>query len=113
MKDRLFLLRPGFDDGGKQWFCPYSAQVVGFLTYYPTVRETLELHELDFPRPRQPLSDLLGEAHQSPPMLILAGQPELQVPDVDVARAGSLWFIERTMHILRYLAATRGLPAPH
>ena len=46
MKDKLFVLRPGFDDQGVTYFCPFSAQVIGFLTYYPHVRDTVELVEV-------------------------------------------------------------------
>jgi hypothetical protein len=113
VKDRLFVLRPGFEDGGVRWFCPYSAQVIGFLAYYPEVRATIELYELGFARPRRPLSELLGEANQAPPMLVLNGAPAREVAEVDVGQANGLWFVGRTLHILRYLAATRGLPAPH
>ena len=107
------MLRPGFDDGGVSWFCPYSAQVIGFLTYYPAVRDTLEVCELGFARPRRPVSELLGEEHQALPILILAGPPATDLPDVEVRQAGGHWFVERTLHILRYLAATRGVPGPH
>lgn len=111
-RDRLFVLRPGFVDGGTTWFCPYAAQVIGFLTYYPAVRDTLELVELDYAKPRQPLVDLLGEAHQAPPMLVLGGAP-VAVPGVEIGEARGHRFVARTIEILRYLAATRGIPAPH
>jgi len=112
MQDQLFVLRPGFDDHGTAYFCPYSAQVIGFLTYFPQVRATLDLVELDFPKPRRPLSDLLDEAHQAAPMLVLAGEPAA-VPGVEIRELDGRKFVERTIQILRYLAATRGLPAPH
>ncbi len=113
-RDVLFVLRPSFSDRGAVWFCPYSAQVMGFLSYYPEVRQTVELRELDFPRPRRPMVELVGEEHQSAPLLVLAegGEPA-EVPDVTIGRAGGRAFVEKTIEILRYLAATRGLPAPH
>lgn len=86
---------------------------MGFLSYYPEVRDTLELSELGFEKPRQPLAGLLGEEHQAPPMLILDGPPAADVPEVEVCQARGLWFIPRTLDILRYLAATRGVPGPH
>ena len=113
MRDTLFVLRPSFQDGDTTWFCPYSAQVLGFLTYYPAVRATLDVVELDFPRPRHPLSDLVGEDHQAAPMLVLGGPPAVvDGVRVDTARGGH-HFVERTIEILRYLAATRGVPLPH
>lgn len=112
MKDKLFVYRPGFDDKGARWFCPYSAQVMGFLGYYPQVRDTLDVVELEFARPRKPLVELLGEDHQSAPMLVLDGEA-VRVPDVKLGQANNHQFVEKTIEILRYLAATRGLPAPH
>jgi hypothetical protein len=112
MKDRLFLLRPGFEDKGTTYFCPFSAQVVGFLAYYPEVRDSLEIVELDFPKPREPLASLLGEDHQAAPMLVLAG-PAVPVPNVKVGEANGHFFVEKTIEILRYLAATRSVPTQH
>ena len=112
MADQLFVLRPGFDDQGTLYFCPFSAQVIGFLTYYPQVRSTLEVIELDFPKPRHPLFDLLGDAHQSAPMLVLDGEG-VDVPEVSRSHANGHTFVAKTMQILRYLAATRGVPGPH
>ena len=112
MKDRLFVLRPSFDDKGTSYFCPYSAQVMGFLGYYPHVRDSLDVIELDFAKPRKPLSDLLGEDHQSAPMLVL-GDTRVDVPEVTIQEANGNAFVEKTMQILRYLAATRSTPMPH
>ena len=79
MKDQLFVLRPGFTDKGALHFCPYSAQVIGFLTYYPQVRDSLEVVELDLPKPRHPLVDLV----QTLPGAIVSDRlpPDL-LPDV-------------------------------
>jgi hypothetical protein len=112
MKDRLFVLRAGFTDHGATHFCPFSAQVIGFLTYYPQVRDSLDVVELAFPKPRHPLVDLVGYPHQAAPMLVLAGEPA-DVPDVAVGEANGHRFVARTIEILRYLAATRGVPGPH
>jgi hypothetical protein len=111
MKDTLFVLRPGFQDKDQVWFCPYSAQVIGYLSYYPGVRETLELVELEFPKPREPLASLVGEDHQAAPLLVLGGEAaDVGVP---VGEAKGHRFVEKTMDILRYLARTRGTPDPH
>jgi hypothetical protein len=110
--DKLFVYRPGFQENGVTYFCPYSAQIIGFLTYYPQVRATVELVELEFAKPRKPLVDLVGEDHQAAPMLVFAGEP-VRVPDVKIGEANSHKFVEKTIEILRYLAATRSVPAPH
>lgn len=112
MRDTLYVLRPGFEDGGATCFCPYSAQVIGFLSYYPALRATIDVVELEFPKPRHPLCDLIGEDHQAAPMLVLGGEP-VDVADVAVGQARGRHFVEKTIEILRYLAATRGVPLPH
>ena len=112
MKDQLFVLRPGFDDKGKTYFCPFSAQVMGFLAYYPQVRDSVELVELEFEKPRKPLSDLLDDKHQSAPMLVLAGDG-VAVPGVEIAESNGRKYVEKTIQILKYLAATRSVPMPH
>lgn len=112
MKDTLFLLRPGFEDRGTSYFCPYCAQVVGFLTYFPEVPGTLEIVELAFPRPRKQIVELVGEAHQGMPLLVLAGEP-IAVPDVTIDEANGHRFVKNAISIMRYLAATRGVPLPH
>jgi hypothetical protein len=111
-RDQLFVFRPGFTDQGTVYFCPYSAQVMGFLTYYPAVRDTLDLVELGWEKPRHPLSDVLGDTHQAAPILVLAGEPQ-DVPRVTVSEANGHRYVEKTIEILRYLAATRGVPGPH
>lgn len=112
MKDTLFVLPPGFDDGGTPYFCPFCAQVVGFLTYFPQVADTLDIVELAFPRPRQRIIDLVGEAHQGMPLLVLGGDP-VAVPNVTVHEARGRRFVKNAIEIMRYLAATRGVPGPH
>lgn len=112
MKDTLYVLAPGFDDGGTTYFCPFSAQVIGFLSYYPQVRATLDVVELDFKKPRKPLSDVLDEQHQAAPMLVLGGEA-VAVPDVTIGKANGKQYVEKTKEILRYLAATRSVPLPH
>lgn len=111
MRDTLFLLRPAFEDKGTTYFCPYSAQVIGFLTYYPQVRGSLDVVELDWKKPREPLTSLLGPDHQSAPILVLGDR--VDVPDVNIKEANGRAFVEKTIEILRYLAATRRVPQPH
>src|SRR4051794_32468069 len=73
MKDRLFLLRPGFYNVGLgPLYCTESLPVEGLLSFFPQLRQLIEVHYLEFPRPRQPLAKLLGAGHQGVPVLILA-----------------------------------------
>ena len=103
MKDTLFVLRPGFDDKGNTYFCPFSAQVIGFLSYYPQVRDSIDVVEIDFPKPRVPVVELADELGPDPVI----------VPDVRIDQANGNRFVEKTIQILKYLAATRSCPMPH
>ena len=112
MKDRLFLLHPSFPDpaaGEGPFFCPGCMQVEGLLACFPQVREALEIVYLDFARPRAVLVELLGEAHQSCPVLMAApgiGGAGLQlVNGQQVAPDAAA--------IAAYLSSRHGLPLPH
>jgi hypothetical protein len=113
MRDTLYVFRPGFSDQGEIWFCPYSAQVIGMLTYYPRLRETLDVVELDFAKPRYPVATMLGAENQSLPVLVLGADSPGAAADVKVAEADGVRYVSRTIEILRYLAVTRDLPRPH
>ena len=109
-KDLLFLLAPGFEDEGRPWFCTACAAMEGFLGYFPQVREALDVVYYPFPRPRQAIIDLVGEANQGMPVLLL-GAPS-DHPDVKRAPGGA-YFISDERPICRYLAAKHGVAAPH
>lgn len=109
-RDTLFLLKPGFRDGDDAYYCPHSAQVEGVLTYYPHLLDRLDVRRLDFPRPRPALVALLGEAHQSAPVLVLHGD---HAEDGLVRRAGDVAFVAGAKDIGTYLARTHGVARPH
>ena len=112
-RETLFVLRRGFTDKGKPWFCPFAAQVEGMLSFYPELRETLEIVEIDFPKPREAVVELLGEDHQSTPVLVLHPDSPSEADGVKITEANGHRFIEKTMDIMSYLAVTRGVPRPH
>ena len=80
MAERLFLLNPDWhDDQGGPWFCPAGAYVEGVLAFYPRLREVLDVAYLDHARPRPPVIQQVGEAHQSCPILILDDELDLSL----------------------------------
>lgn len=107
-RDRLFLLTPGFEKDGIPSFCGPCAMVEGFLGYFPQVRETLEIVYYPFPRPRAVIVDLVGEANQSMPVLVLGGPSD----HPDVQQANGNWFVIDPKPICRFLAERHGLPVP-
>jgi hypothetical protein len=112
MKDRLYLLKPNFLDQGKAYFCPGCAQVEGMLSFYPTLREKIEVFYIEFPRPRPSLVVEIGEDNQGCPKLVLGG--EYHVPQkVTVEEAKGRCFIAAPLEICRYLASAYGVGEPH
>ena len=112
--DRLFLLRPDWIDQERPWFCMACAAVEGFLVYYPAVRDQLDIAYLPYARPRHPVVDLLGEAHQNLPTLILTERFEHpHLGEGDLREAGGLWFATNEGPITRVLAARYGVSPPH
>ena len=108
-RDRLFLLRPGFEDQGRAWFCADCAAVEGFLGYYPHVREAIDVVYVPYPRPRALMIELLGEDHQSLPRLVLARREEGD----GIGQANGRSFIADSGPITRYLAARYDAAPPH
>ena len=72
---KLFLLKADFKDANygdnEKFYCPDCVLIEGLLSYYPKLRNELEVNYLDFARPRKVLVDLLGEANQGCPVLVL------------------------------------------
>ncbi len=98
--DQLFLLKLGFKDPaypGKTFYCWHCALMEGVLSSFPELAGRLEVQRISWPRPRQELVDLLGEAHQSLPVLVLA-------------EGG---FIDDKDAILAALTERHGFPHPH
>jgi hypothetical protein len=113
MKDRLFLLKPGFFDQGKgPYFCPGCAFAEGMLSFYPSLRDKIEINYIDFTRPRPCLVAEIGEENQGCPKLILGGSHS--VPQrITVKEVKGRRFISEPSEICRYLASAYGFGEPH
>jgi hypothetical protein len=113
MKDRLFLLKPNFmDQGIGPYFCPGCVFVEGMLSFYPALREKIEIHYIDFPRPRPDLVAEIGEENQACPKLVLGG--DHPVPqEVTVQEAKGRRFLADAPNICRYLGKVYGFGIPH
>jgi hypothetical protein len=112
-KDQLYLLRPGFMNAGiGPLYCSDSAPVEGVLSFFPDLRKWIDVHYIEFPRPRSALVEALGEENQSVPVLILAAGRALRkdMPEAKIARGRSFFSDERS--IRQYLALQYGLPTP-
>ena len=111
MKDILFILPAGFEEGGTAWYCRECAEVRGVLAYYPQLADALDIRTVDFPRPRPAMVELLGEANQNAPTLII-GDPARVTDDVSVKEANGRRFIDDAKSIGQYLAAAYGIGRP-
>lgn len=117
MADVLFLLKPGFADekaGSGGFYCPPCATVTGLLSYYPELREGLEVKSIAFPRPRSEVVELLGGPdHPGCPVLVL--DDASTVPSgvtVHTAKTGKR-YLDGPTDIGNYLAAKHGVSRPH
>lgn len=116
-RDRLFLIEPGFEDAkkdaktpGRRYYCPHCNQIEGVLATNPALAGAVEVIRVPFPRPRQPVIAVVGEANQGLPLLVLGdGKP---APD-DAQTFGGARFISDTTRILELLADRHGIPYPH
>lgn len=107
--DRLFLIEPGFEvpgrDGDGPFVCPFCNQIEGLLASFPPLSLDIEVTRVAFPRPRQEIVALVGEANQSLPLLIFGDNP----PE-DARRHGDLHFVSDTDRILELLAERHDFP---
>ena len=80
------------------------------FTQYPALRDRLQITYLDHPRPRPPVIELVGEDHQSCPILVLDG--DFDWPDAQTSDATGRRFLQDEA-IIPYLAARYGIGRPH
>jgi hypothetical protein len=111
MKDQLYLLRPGFHNAGLgPLYCGDSLPVEGMLSFFPQLRTLLDVHYLEFPRPRAVLVSALGEGFQAIPVLILANESRLADEELTPKEANGKRFFADERSIRRYLSAQHNLP---
>jgi hypothetical protein len=110
VKDQLYLMKPGFMNAGLgPFYCGDSVSVEGLLGFYPELRDKIDVHYVEFPRPRQALVDAIGEDNQSIPVLILATDLDADSDLVPTRRQGRAFFSDEKK-IRQYLSLTFGLP---
>lgn len=111
MKDQLYLLQPGFKNAGMgPLYCSDSAPVEGILSFFPELRKVVDVHYLEFPRPRQELIRLLGEQNQGLPVLILADKRKIKDDELEPQSANGKSFFTSERSIRHYLSTQYGLP---
>lgn len=110
-RDILFLLAPGFEENGRREFCPECAEIWGVLSYFPAIKDSLEIRYQPIKKPRPELAGLLGEANQNCPTLMLAGGADAG-PYAEVREANGARFLDNARDIAKYFAHVFGTPFP-
>lgn len=110
MKDQLFLMKPNFVNAGLgPFYCGDSVSVEGLISFFPELREKVDITYIEFPRPRQALVDAIGENQQSVPVLILDdAAPDLT--EIGTRTSAGRRFISDEKNIREYLSIRHGLP---
>ncbi|MBR0719080.1 DUF3088 domain-containing protein [Bradyrhizobium liaoningense] len=112
-RDRLFLLSPDFADPaypGQRFYCWHCALIEGVLASFPALAGSIDVVRVAWPRPRQPVIDVVGEENQSLPLLVLAdGATSMHQTGSHRGRA----VIADKDGILAALAERHGFPVPH
>jgi len=71
-RDTLFLLAPGFYDNSRREYCPECAEVWGLLSYFPSIKESVNIIYQPIEKPRKDIVFLLGDKNQNCPTLVLS-----------------------------------------
>lgn len=112
-RDTLFLLQPGFHDPAfpdQIFYCWHCALLEGVLASFPDLARKLDVVRIAWPRPRAEIVALVGEAHQSVPLLILA---EDATAGLETGLQGDIRFVAGKDAILDLLSRRHGFPTPH
>ena len=110
-KDRLFLLPPGFEDNDRREFCPECAELWGVLSYYPAIKESLEIHYVGIHHPREPIEEVLGEGRWNAPTLVLGGAGAV-TGDFETRTSNDETYLDSARQIAKYFAAKFGTAMP-
>lgn len=110
-RDILFLLAPGFEDNNRREYCPECSELWGVLSYFPAIKEALEIRYEPIAHPRLGLTALLGEGEWNCPTLVLAEGVDAG-PYTDVKTENGYRIIDNARDIGRYFAYVYGTPFP-
>jgi len=113
-KDRLYLLKPDFAaEGGVKQFCSECA-IEGMLSFYPQLRQGLDVKYIGFTKPRPEIVAELGPEHQSSPCLVVAdpARAAKAAPHVQLKESNGKRFLNDPLQVCEYLAQVHGTGKP-
>lgn len=112
-KPVLFLLSPDFEDAKfpeQRFFCRHSALVEGVLASFPRLVDAIDIRRIAFPRPRADVVELVGEANQGLPVLVL---PSGETSPHASGEANGRQFVSGAERIIDALVGHGLIPPPH
>ena len=109
--DILFILAPGFEANSRREFCPECAEIWGVLSYFPAIRDALDIRHQPLSHPRPGLTELLGAGEWNCPTLILADGADAG-PHAQVKPANGARYLDNARDIAKYFAHRYGTPFP-
>jgi hypothetical protein len=115
-QDQLFLLKPDFRAGdGGPYYCPSCATLEGVLSFYPRLRNLMDVQYVEFPRPRAAVIAAIGAENQGLPSLVIGSDPaaDKALVGLDVRQAQGRRFLQSPGDIGKYLARRHGIGEPH
>ncbi len=113
MKDRLFLLRPGFfKDSQGPFYCGDSVSVEGLLSFCPQLRNAVDVEYIDAPRPRAAIVNLIGAENQSVPVIVLTAGLKPVDASLTIREQSGVRFIDDPSQIRQYLSSQYDVARP-
>jgi hypothetical protein len=112
-RDRLFLLKPDFEDPaypGQRFYCWHCALLEGVLASFPSLQSKIDVERIAWARPRQDVVDIVGEDNQSMPLLVLAADAPEQLA---TGTFRGQRFVDDKDAILTVLSRRHGIPRAH
>ena len=112
-RDRLFLLKPNFEDPGypgQRFYCWHCALLEGVLASFPSLLSKIDVERIAWPKPRRAVVEIVGEDNQSLPLLVLAaGAPD----KLATGEFRGQKFVDGKDAILAVFSRRHGIPYPH
>lgn len=113
MRDRLYLLDPSFADPAypdRTFYCRDCITIDGLLARFPDKATMLDIIRIPYPRPRDAVIAVVGEAHQNLPLLVLAPGADPALAD---SRHDDTCFVSDFKGLLHALHVRHGFPEAH
>ena len=110
-RDTLFLLPPGFADNDRREYCPECAEMWGLLSYFPAIKESVDISYQPIKRPRADIVAMLGDKNQNCPTLVLS-EDSPSFENCGIMKKGGHRFINNARDIGRYYSQRFGTPIP-